>query len=204
MDIASLLTDLLATHGYWLLAIGCLLEGETALLLAGFAAHRGRLDPVAVVSIAAVAGFMGDQIAFWLGRRHGAALLARWPSIGAKAGRIHALMLRWDAALIIGMRFAYGLRLAGPVLLGMSTLPGWRFAFFNAIGALIWALVIGGIGWVFGQTAESLLGRAQHYEGLLLLALAVAALAVWWWRKRRAAVTQASGIETLPGVRHER
>jgi len=37
-----------------------------------------------------------------------------------------------------------------------------------------------------------------------LLALAVAALAVWWWRKRRAAVTQASGIETLPGVRHER
>jgi membrane protein DedA with SNARE-associated domain len=186
MEFAALLPEWLQTHGYWLLAMGCLLEGETVLVLAGFAAHRGRLDPVAVVSIAAVAGFTGDQIAFWLGRRHGAALLARWPAIGARADRLQRLMLRRDAAVVISLRFAYGLRLAGPVLLGMSPLSAWRFALLNAVGAVLWALLVGGVGWVFGEAAQALLGRAQHIEGLLLLALAVLALAVWWLRRRRA------------------
>ena len=81
------LQSLIDTHGYWLLALGCLLEGETILLLAGFAAHRGYLDPWAVFGIASLAGFAGDQFYFWLGRRHGAAVLARWPRLAERTGR---------------------------------------------------------------------------------------------------------------------
>jgi len=44
--------------------LGWLFEGETVLLLAGFAAHRGYLNPLAVVAIAETAGFTVDQIAF--------------------------------------------------------------------------------------------------------------------------------------------
>ncbi|HET7862826.1 MAG TPA: DedA family protein, partial [Burkholderiaceae bacterium] len=76
-----MLGTLIETHGYWVLALGCLLEGETVLVLAGFAAHRGYLDPAAVFGIAAAAGFCGDQVYFWLGRRHGPAVLTRWPSV---------------------------------------------------------------------------------------------------------------------------
>jgi len=64
------LESLVATHGYWILAVGCLLEGETALLLASVAAHAGYLDPFAVVGVAALSGFVADQFSFWLGRRH--------------------------------------------------------------------------------------------------------------------------------------
>lgn len=78
-------SDLLQTHGYWVLALGCLLEGESLLVLAGFAAHRGLLDPAAVVTIAAAAGFAGDQVFFWLGRRYGEAQLARWPPLVRKS-----------------------------------------------------------------------------------------------------------------------
>ena len=73
-------TDLLQTHGYWILALGCLLEGETVLILAGYAAHRGLLDPVAVLAIALLSGFAGDPGFFWLGRRHGAGVIARRPA----------------------------------------------------------------------------------------------------------------------------
>jgi membrane protein DedA with SNARE-associated domain len=66
------LSALLQTYGYPLLALGCLLEGETGLALAGLAAHQGRLDFGVVTLIAALAGFIGDQAYFWLGRRHGA------------------------------------------------------------------------------------------------------------------------------------
>ena len=178
--------DLIAAHGYWVLAIGCFIEGETVLLLAGFAAHRGHLHPLGVLAVASVAGFAGDQFYFWLGRRHGARVLARRPVWARQAGRVQALVQRWDAAFIVGVRFAYGLRVAGPLLMGASTMSAWRFAAFNALGALIWATLVGGLGWVFGEAAQRLLGRVQHIEGWLLLALVVAALAVWLLRRHRA------------------
>lgn len=64
-------TELLQTHGYWILAIGCLLEGEAVLVLAGFAAHRGLLDPAVVVCIAAVGWMFGAAVETLLGElRH--------------------------------------------------------------------------------------------------------------------------------------
>ena len=179
--------DLLQTHGYWLLALGCLLEGETVLVLAGFAAHRGLLDPWAVVGIAAVAGFTGDQAFFWLGRRHGAALLARWPSLVRQSDRVQRLVQRWHEALIVGVRFAYGLRIAGPVLIGMSGLSAWRFGVFNAIGALLWATSVAAVGWAFGAAAEAALGELRHIDGWLFTGLLVALVVLWLVRRRRAA-----------------
>jgi membrane protein DedA with SNARE-associated domain len=148
------LGSLIATHGYWILAAGCLLEGESALLLAGLAAHAGYLNPFAVLTIAALAGFAGDQFYFWLGRRQGAGVLARWPSIAAQAGRVCRLIERYPAGIAIAVRFAYGLRIAGPILIGMSRMRALQFAVLNALGALVWAVTIGGAGWLFGTMAK--------------------------------------------------
>lgn len=177
--------ELFRAHGYWALALGCLIEGETVLLLAGFAAHRGWLDPLAVFGIAATTGFAGDQLAFWLGRRHGAAVLRRWPALGAQRARLERGLQRWPAAMVLGVRFAYGLRVAGPLLIGTSRMPAWRFAALNALGALLWAGAVGSAGWLFGAAAERLLGRLQHLEGWLLLALLLAGAGVWLLRRTR-------------------
>ena len=138
MDIAGLVQ----TYGYFALAIGTFLEGETVLLAAGLAAHSGYLDIYAVIAVAAVCGFIGDQFFFWLGRRHGGAVLQRWPSINRQADRVHRLVERYHASVIIGVRFAYGLRIAGPVLIGMSAVSYVRFVLFNAIGAVLWGLLL--------------------------------------------------------------
>jgi membrane protein DedA with SNARE-associated domain len=179
-------SDLLQTHGYWVLAVGCLLEGETLLVLAGFAAHRGLLDPAAVVAIAATAGFVGDQAFFWLGRYRGAALIARWPLLARQSARVHRLVERWHEALIVGVRFAYGLRIAGPVLIGSSAVSAWRFAAFNALGAVLWAVAVASVGWVFGAAAQALLGEFRHIEGWLFLGLLLA-LGLWALVRRRRA-----------------
>ena len=179
------LGTLIEGHGYWVLAIGCLLEGETLLILAGFAAHRGYLNLGAVLAIAAAAGFAGDQFYFWLGRRHGPAILSRWPSLAAQSARMDRLVARYHAGVIVGIRFAYGLRVAGPVLLGTSKLSAIRFAVFNALGAVLWAALVGGAGWVFGQAAERVLGDLRHIEIGLLGGLVAVGLIVWWVRRRR-------------------
>ncbi|GAB4476371.1 MAG: DedA family protein [Burkholderiaceae bacterium] len=168
MDLGTLIE----THGYWVLALGCLLEGETVLVLAGFAAHRGYLALPWVIGIAAAAGFAGDQFFFWLGRRHGARVMARWPSVERRADQVHRLIERHHEWLIIGVRFAYGLRIAGPILIGTSPIAAARFALFNAIGALAWATLIGGLGWLFGTAVERLLGEVHRVEVWLFAALA--------------------------------
>lgn len=179
------LDSLIVSHGYWILAVGCLLEGETVLILAGYAAHRGYLDPFWVVAVASAAGILGDQCYFWLGRRHATVVLGRWPRIAAQAERLNGLVARFHEAVIIGVRFAYGLRIAGPVLMGAGPIGALRFATFNLIGAVLWAVLVGGIGWVFGQAAESLLGKLQRIEGWLLLGAVLAVGVAWWVRRRR-------------------
>jgi membrane protein DedA with SNARE-associated domain len=185
MDTATL-QSLIVAYGYWVLTAGCLLEGETILTLAGFATHRGLLDPWAVWTIAAAAGFLGDQAFFWLGRHHGAQVLARWPSLAVHADRLKNLERRWHAVLIIGIRFAYGLRIAGPILIGSSRMSARRFALFNAIGAAIWATLVGGLGWMFGHAAEALLGQMQDIEIWFVAAAVVVAAGLWLYHRLRA------------------
>jgi membrane protein DedA with SNARE-associated domain len=47
----------------------------------------------------------------------------------------------------------------------------WRFVAFNALGAVLWARTVDGIGWVFGAAAEKALGRMHAIEGQVLAAL---------------------------------
>jgi len=176
---------LIESYGYWAVAAGCLLEGETVLALAGFAAHRGYLGLPEVIAVAALAAFAGDEFFFWLGRSHGDAVLRRWPWISARAARVHALIERHHGWLIIGTRFAYGLRIAGPILIGSARLSAWRFVVFNAIGAALWATIVAVLGWSFGQLVEVVLGDLRHIEHWLVLVLAGVGAAVWWWRRRR-------------------
>jgi membrane protein DedA with SNARE-associated domain len=62
---------LIAQYGYLVLFFGALVEGETILIAAAFAAHRGYLFLPWVVLIAFAGSFAGDQFCFFLGRKKG-------------------------------------------------------------------------------------------------------------------------------------
>jgi membrane protein DedA with SNARE-associated domain len=176
------LASLVAAHGYWILALGCLMEGETVLVLAALAAHRGYLNPAAVVTIAAACAFASNQFFFWLGRRRGTALLERWPAIATHSAKIRRLIECHGSLAAVAVRFAYGMRIAGPVLIGASSIPPLRFAVLNALSAIAWALLVGAAGWLFGEAAQAIFGHLAHVEGWLFGALIVALVA---WRLLR-------------------
>lgn len=165
--------------------LGALLEGETVLLAAGFAAHRGLLDWRLVIAVAVVGASMGDQIAFLLGRWKGAALIERMPAVARRAPRVRELLYRYHAPFILANRFLYGLRIAGPIVVGTCDIPYFRFAFFNVMGALIWAPIIVGLGYSFGAAMESVSHEVRNVE-LLVLGVAVAiGIGVFIWRRRK-------------------
>jgi membrane protein DedA with SNARE-associated domain len=172
MDIPGLID----TYGYLAVFVGSFLEGETILALAGLAAHRGYLDFWAVTVLALFAGFLGDQFYFFLGRYKGSEILARFPNMQARAHRFDELLARWHAPLIVAIRFMYGFRILGPIMLGMGRVPAWKFMVFNFIGATIWAPLIAGIGYLFGTALESILHGLKHYELLAGLTIVLAGL----------------------------
>jgi membrane-associated protein len=59
--------------------LGIVVPGETAVLVAGVLAHSGRLPLWAVILAATLGAVLGDQVGFFLGRRHGQPLLDRLP-----------------------------------------------------------------------------------------------------------------------------
>jgi len=184
----STIRGLIDHYGYLAVLIGTILEGDTVLMLAGFAAHRGYLSLPGVVGVAALGGFLGDQFWYWLGRTRWPGLVARFPSLGQAAGKVHRLLDRYDLWIIIGIRFMYGLRIAGPTVIGTSHVSPLRFAVFNLLGALLWASLIGGLGYAFGEAIEMMLQDAKHYERGAVIAIVALGLAVWlfrWIRRRR-------------------
>ncbi len=164
--------------GYAAVALGAFAEGETVLLAAGYAAHRGLLDWGMVALVAAVAATLGDQCFYWIGRVWGVRVLARFPRLAVQFPRVQGLLQRYPHWAIVGVRFLYGLRIAGPIIIGMAGVTPSRFAFFNAVGALIWAPLFAGLGWMFGQALSVLSGQVQRVEMGLLLLLALV-FVVW-------------------------
>lgn len=153
MDIPSLIH----TYGYWAVAGGTLMEGESILLAAGAAASRGYLKMPAVLVIATFCGFLSDQVFFYVGRFWGRKLMARFSKLQAQAARVNGMLERHDVPVILGVRFLYGLRAAGPIVIGMSAVPWWRFLGLNLLGAAIWACLIGGAGYALGHGVKRLI-----------------------------------------------
>jgi len=182
------IVELLAQYGYLAVFVGSLLEGETVLILAGFAAHQGYLSFPTVVGVAFCGGTLGDQSLFFLGRRYGQALFRRYPALGKRAEPVKNLIHRYHAGLIFGIRFMYGLRIVGPIAIGMSDVLAWRFVWINMLGASVWAPLIAGAGYLFGEALQRLIADSKRYEGLALLVIVVGAALVGaylHWRERK-------------------
>src|ERR1035437_7311575 len=151
--------DVIIHLGYAAIFVGTFLEGESILALGGLATEHGYLSFPAVVGVAVLGGFLGDQFFFFVGRRYGDRVLVRFPFVSAKVLRVQALLRRWDILAVILIRFLYGLRMAGPIVIGSCGIAPWRLALFNFIGALIWAPLVAGHGYFAGQAVGEGGGR---------------------------------------------
>lgn len=170
------LTQFIHDYGYLALFVGTFLEGETILVLAGFAAYRGYLDLPWVMLVAAIGTFLGDQMFFLLGRFLGRPFLERKPSRALRVKRVRELLHRHRILVLICYRYLYGLRSVTPAAIGASGFPPWIFAFWSAIGAVVWAIGVGILGYFFGRVIEQFLEEVDEWEFIILLGLAAVGL----------------------------
>jgi membrane protein DedA with SNARE-associated domain len=188
----SMLTQveaLIAAHGYWVVFVGTFLEGETVLVVGGMAAHQGLLHLPGVIGAACIGTLLGDQFFFWLGRQRGQAWVERSPVWRVRAERARRLALRGGPGFLLGFRFLYGLRSVTPLILGATGYPPGRFLVWNCLGAALWAVIVGVLGFALGQAAETVIGEFRRDSVRLLGVLLIVGACFWlirrMWRPRR-------------------
>jgi|AGTN01.3.fsa_nt_gi Uncharacterized membrane-associated protein len=165
--------SLIADFGYWAVLAGTFLEGETVPVLAGFAAHQGYLRLDLVILCAFAGSFAGDQLWFWIGRRYGRGWLDKHPGSAGAAERVGRLLDRWGDGFVLSFRFLYGLRTVSPVAIALSSISAARFCVLNLISAALWAVAVGGAGYLFGQAIETALGELKAWEHRILAAAGI-------------------------------
>lgn len=171
-----MLERLIGEYGVLAVFLGAAVEGETAAFLGGVFAHR-QLIPYWQVALAACLGsFAADQFFFLSGR-----YATKWSYVqkllgSEPIGRVTRFLEAYPTSFILAFRFIYGIRTISPVAIGVSRISTLRFVTLNAIAALIWGLLMTGIGFLAGQAVEAVLGRLELHLHLLIALVSVAIL----------------------------
>lgn len=176
---------LITTYGYAAILIGTLLEGETILILGGLFAHSGYLHLQGVIACAFIGSFCSDQFFFYLGRTKGKSWIEERKHWKSKVDKVYSLLNRYQLILIISFRFLYGLRTITPVVIGASGISPYKFFILNMISALLWASVIGSLGYLFGHTVQVLIGDIKKYELWLFVLILLLGVILWIFRLMR-------------------
>jgi membrane protein DedA with SNARE-associated domain len=171
--------QLIHNYGYLALLIGALMEGETILVLAGFAAHLGYLKLPQVILIASLATILCDQFVYFMGRIYGQGFLERRPAFTVRTARFRALLKRYQNLAVVGFRFMYGMRIVAPFVIGMSGIAVQRFVILNIISAFFWATVFSVGGYFFGTALQLMIGDIRKYEIGLMITMGAAGLLIW-------------------------
>jgi membrane protein DedA with SNARE-associated domain len=178
------LEQLISNYGYLAVVIGTFFEGETIMVLGGMSAHRGYLALPWVIACGFLGTLCGDQLYFYLGRIKGRDLVEKKPHWQPKIDRVFALLEKHQVWLILGFRFLYGLRTVTPFVIGAIGISPLRFLLLSICGALVWALIIGSLGYLFGHVVEFVIGDVKKYQEWLFLAVAAGGVMVWFFYKK--------------------
>jgi undecaprenyl-diphosphatase len=169
---------------------GVPLPGETSLVAAAILASHGHLSLPLVIGVAAAGAIAGDNVGYALGRRGGRSVLSR-PGWGAATRRQllergERFFERHGAKTVFLARWLPGLRIAGAWLAGTHGMPWRRFALWNALGGVAWAVSIGTAAYLLGHAAARAF-QVFGVAGAASVAASLVALGAWRMLRRRRA-----------------
>jgi membrane protein DedA with SNARE-associated domain len=192
-------TSTIDQHRHWALVLlfallflesfGLPLPGETALIACSVLASQGALSIVWVIVVAILAAILGDNLGYWTARKGGRGLLLRYSLTRRYAERYLPRGERFFAkhggkTVFIG-RFVAVLRVTAAWIAGLSHMPWWRFLFWNAAGAIVWATTVALVSYYVGSAAAKAIGTYGLFAagGAIVLA-ALGFIVVKWLEKR--------------------
>jgi len=176
-------------HGYSILfgamfahQIGLPIPGPLFLLAAGALAAAGKLGINTAFLLATIACVLADWVWYEAGQRRGIKILhfihglSRDPEFHNR--RAQEIFAKYGPHLLLIAKFVPGLDAVAPPLAGTTRTSRLCFLVFDAVGAGVYSMAYGGIGYVFSHDLD----RAAAYVarlGSLLAGLAVATVSIY-------------------------
>lgn len=179
--------NIIATYGYYAVFFFACIEGEVALLTAGFLCKYGYLSLPYVILTAFLGTVIFEQFVYSTGRAYGKKIIKKFPSFENKARRAMAFLRKYNTAFILMYRFIYGIRNISPLVIGMARVPKWRYLILNVIASAIWASSVAPLGYLFANILEETSSGMQIFQKLLFvifLGTALSFIAAYYLRQR--------------------
>ncbi len=206
--------SLIDDYGYWGVAVGAFGDsfglpssGEIVLLLASSAAAATSSNfslPV-VIAVAWAFAVAGDACAFFIGRVAGPRILVRFGV--HEDSSVHTFMERHGRNAVVVARLIAGIRTKVAIVSGSIRMPFLRYIIADGIGAAIWAVAVGVLGYVFASSVQRLIDAFSNSTGLLgkaavavILVVAVALAVRYVLGHRPEIPEQATGPHTAERV----
>src|SRR5436190_1536017 len=158
--------------------IGIPLPAIPWLLAVGALSATGKYSPLLAIALTVLACTLADTIWFYLGRYRGTRVLGFLCRISLEPDscvrRTENMFTRYGVRSLIVAKFLPGfLSTVAPPLAGMSKMSFFRFLFFDALGALLYAVCFVMLGYALRgqiqQVMDALVGIGGKDVGFLVL-----------------------------------
>lgn len=135
--------------------VGFFFPGDSLLFTAGFLASQGILDIKIIILGCFLAAVLGDGLGYYIGKKFGRKLFSKDKSIWFHKGHLQRAQNFYDkhgGKTIILARFIPVIRAFAPVVAGIGLMRYRKFAAFNLIGAVLWAILVPLLGFYLGNS----------------------------------------------------
>ena len=134
--------------------LGLPVPEESVLWVAGYLVWQGGFHLPLVLMVGIVSAVVGDSLGYWIGRRYGQPVVARyglWARLTPpRLATLRRFVQHYGPIAVFLARFVIGFRfLAGP-LAGSLDLPWRSFLLANVLGALVYVPLMVGMGYAVG------------------------------------------------------
>ena len=182
MLLFDFLSRFFAHYGYAAVFLGVMLEnaglplpGESVLLFGAFLAHHRGLNIWWVIVNAFGGATAGGTLGYAIGHFGGPQLVQRMRRYTLFFGRrldfAEETFRKHGAWAVFAGRFVLGLRIVVGLLAGALEMRFARFFLLNAVGSLVWAATMGGVGYSIGSSWKRIVHFVRDLDWTVLILL---------------------------------
>jgi len=154
------------------LLIGFFLPGDSLLFTAGLLASQGYFSYPLLAIAVFVSAVAGDAVGYLFGKKVGPRIFSRQGSRFFRPEHLRAASSFYEkhgSMAIVLARFMPFVRTFAPIVAGVAGMSYPRFALFNVIGALLWAVGLSALGYGLGETVPGIEGYILPIIALIMI-----------------------------------
>ncbi len=162
------------------LFFGFFLPGDSLLFTAGILAASGHFLIVPIILVVLAGAILGDSVGYYFGAKAGPFLFKRNDSRFFKKAHLErsaAFYEKHGSKTILLARFVPIVRTFAPIVAGASLMEYRRFLLWNAIGGVLWTLLLTLLGYGLGNSIPNV---DRYLLPIIALVVVISFLPVLW------------------------